>query len=102
MAQLYLQTFGGCQVQLDSRPVKFPTRKALALLVYLAVEGAPKSREQLAALFWPESEAAQGRAVLRNTLGYLKQALQPAPFLVARPDSVALRSAPPEAAINLD
>lgn len=53
----------------------FPTRKTLALLAYLAVTPGAHSREALTALFWPGSDAAHGRAALRNTLAYLRAAL---------------------------
>jgi predicted ATPase/DNA-binding SARP family transcriptional activator len=39
------------------------------------VEGGAHSREKLAALFWPESDAPTGRAALRNTLTQLRAAL---------------------------
>ena len=55
--------------------VTFPTRKALALLSYLVVEGGVQPRERITALFWPESRADLGRAALRKTLAYLRQAL---------------------------
>ncbi|GAC1683325.1 MAG: hypothetical protein PVS3B1_23950 [Ktedonobacteraceae bacterium] len=54
----------------------FRTRKTLGLLIYLAVAGGTHSREKLTALFWPESSEEQGRASLRNTLLYLRHALQ--------------------------
>jgi DNA-binding SARP family transcriptional activator len=64
---------------LDGQPLAFPTRKALALLIYLTVEGGPHSREQLAALFWPESDSERGRATLRRTLSYVRDVLTPTP-----------------------
>ncbi|MFW5942868.1 MAG: ATP-binding protein [Chloroflexota bacterium] len=57
------------------RRLDFATRKALALLVYLAVEKEQKRREALAVLFWPESDRSRARANLRNTLNYLRNAL---------------------------
>ena len=55
--------------------MSFRTRKALALLIYLVVEGGMHSRERLTALFWPESDRSAGRANLRSTLMYLRKAL---------------------------
>ena len=46
----------------------FDTRKAVALLAYLAVTGRPHRRETLAALLWPESDQARARGALRRTL----------------------------------
>jgi DNA-binding SARP family transcriptional activator len=53
----------------------FPTRKALALLIYLVVEGAQQPREKLAALFWPDSDRTHARAMLRYTLADIRRAL---------------------------
>jgi hypothetical protein len=41
---------------IDIRP-----RKALALLIYLAVTNQPHSRDALATLFWPESDQVAAR-----------------------------------------
>ena len=53
----------------------FSTRKELALLIYLAVEGRVHLRKQLSELFWPEGDAIHGRAALRITLLHLRHAL---------------------------
>ena len=53
---------------LDGVPLTFDTRKAVALLAYLAVTGRPHRRETLAALLWPESDQVRSRAALRRTL----------------------------------
>src|ERR1700736_2446474 len=55
--------------------LKFRTRKALALLMYLAVEGGVHSRDKLTALFWPESDQVQGRTILRTTIVYVRNTL---------------------------
>lgn len=75
MSRLSLRLFGSPEVRFGERTLTFRTRKALALLVYLAVEGGQQTRERLSTLLWPESDAALGRASLRNTLGYLHAAL---------------------------
>ncbi len=73
-----------------SRLITLPTRKALALLAYLAVEGGAHSRDKLTALFWPESDSARGRATLRSTLALLRNALgDPEAHLIATRDSLA-------------
>lgn len=66
---------GNPEVHHAGQALKFPTRKTLALLTYLAVAEGMQSRETLTALFWPESNAEQGRAALRNTLTYLRNIL---------------------------
>jgi DNA-binding SARP family transcriptional activator len=49
--------------------------KPLALLAYLAVEGRPVAREELAALLWPEADGPRGRASVRQALWTLRQVL---------------------------
>jgi predicted ATPase/DNA-binding SARP family transcriptional activator len=73
-----LLVLGPPEVHHDGQAVSFPTRKALALLTYLAVEGGLHGREKLATLFWPESDAERGRTMLRRTLAYLREGLRAA------------------------
>ena len=68
MAELALHLFGSPRVLGEGRPLRFDTRKALALLAYLAVTGTPQPRDVLAALLWPEADQARARATLRRTL----------------------------------
>ena len=75
MGQLYLALLGSPEIRHDGQVITFRTRKALALLIYLAVNGGMHSREKLTALFWPESEEEQSRATLRSTLVYVRKAL---------------------------
>ncbi|HEY6541443.1 MAG TPA: AAA family ATPase, partial [Ktedonobacteraceae bacterium] len=63
------------QVRHPQQVLRFRTRKALALLLYLAVEGGMHSRQKIAALFWPESDDAQARTSLRRIVLDLRQAL---------------------------
>ena len=44
------------EVFFGGKPLKFATRKALALFAYLVVESGAQPREKLMSLFWPESE----------------------------------------------
>ena len=60
---------------LDGVPVSVDTRKAIALLAYLAVEGQAQSRAVLATLLWPESDEARGRSALRRTLTALNNGI---------------------------
>src|SRR5262245_31389538 len=91
MSHLNLALLGPPEIRHAGSLLKFPTRKALALLAYLAVEGGAQPREKLIVLFWPESDAARGRAVLRNTLTYLNNLLRPGgpPHLLIERDSLA-------------
>lgn len=63
-----MRLFGAPRVSLAGSPLTFETRKAVALLAYLAVTGRSQRREFLAALLWPESDEARSRASLRRTL----------------------------------
>ncbi|MCU0282285.1 MAG: tetratricopeptide repeat protein [Candidatus Nanopelagicales bacterium] len=65
---LHLQLFGAPCVLRDGGPVRFDTRKATALLAYLAVTGMAHRREALAGLLWPQADASRARAALRRTL----------------------------------
>lgn len=51
------------------------TRKATALLAYLAVSEQPQRRAVLAALLWPETDEQKARGALRRTLSVLRAAL---------------------------
>ena len=75
MGLLRLALLGAPEVHHTGRDVSFPTRKALALLAFLAVEGGRHTREKIAELFWPESDAEQARGSLRYTLATLRGAL---------------------------
>jgi DNA-binding SARP family transcriptional activator len=75
---LHLFTLGAPEVRLGENLVIFPTRKTLALLIYLAIEADSQPREHLAALLWPEASPERGHASLRNTLGHLQTALRKA------------------------
>lgn len=80
--ELKLALLGVPTVQRGGQEATFRTRKALALLIYLAVERGIHARDELAALFWPESDQSKGRAALRSTLAYLRRALRdPSPSI---------------------
>ncbi len=104
-SQLHLHLLGPPEVRLGERLLPFPTRKTLALLIYLALEGGPQPREHLATLLWPESGPERSHASLRNTLGRLQTALRQASgqaqtsYLSVTHDALALN---PDAEIYLD
>src|ERR1700722_10231888 len=75
MAELSLALLAPPTVSRDGRPVTFDTRKAIALLALLAVTGREHSREELAALLWPDADAAKARASLRRTLSVTAAAM---------------------------
>src|SRR3989449_3150619 len=76
MSQLQLSLLGTPVVKHGERTLTFSTRKALALLVYLAVEGGIHPRTTLSESFWPELDAEHGRAALRATLLELRKLLE--------------------------
>jgi DNA-binding SARP family transcriptional activator len=76
MSQLQLSLLGSPIVKLDELTLTFSTRKALALLVYLAVQGGMHTRKTLSESFWPELDAEHGRAALRATLLELRKLLE--------------------------
>jgi DNA-binding SARP family transcriptional activator len=65
---LRLRLLGPPEVVRDDTPVRFDTRKAVALLAVLAVENRPMPRDRLAALLWPDADATRARSALRRTL----------------------------------
>jgi len=75
MNTLTLSFLGTPAVSFAGQMVKFRTRKELALLIYLVVEGGLHARPKLMSLFWPESDAAHGRMMLRRTLADLRHHL---------------------------
>src|SRR5437764_10952184 len=75
MSRLTLSLLGSARVELDGKPVEVDTRKAIALLVYLAVTGQGHRRDTLATLLWPEYDQESARASLRRTLSALKKGL---------------------------
>lgn len=74
-SRLNISLLGPPAVVVDDKPIVVDTRKAIALLAYLAVSGVASTRDELVALFWPESEPDKGRSALRRTLSTLRSAL---------------------------
>lgn len=70
MVKLTVTVLGGGDIHTDAGvPVEFETRKAKALLIYLALNAdRPQWCGQLVALFWERSAEEQDRASLRQTL----------------------------------
>jgi len=75
MAQLTIRLLGAPTIARDAAPITMDTRKATALLAYLAVTGRSHGREALAALLWPEYDDEHARAALRRTLSTLRAAV---------------------------
>src|SRR6266581_29950 len=75
MSDLALFLMGSPRIVRDGIVLNVDTRKATALIAYLAVTKRPQSRDALAALLWPEYDQAHARATLRRTLSTLNKAL---------------------------
>ena len=72
---LSIRLLGPPQACLRGRKLRFGTKKALALLCYLAAEGRKYPRGELAELLWPSSDRRSARTDLRSTLSRLRKAL---------------------------
>src|SRR5262245_58787192 len=85
-----LRLLGGFQARLKHGPsLTVPTRKAQALLAYLALPcGVAHPRDKLAALLWGEMREGQARTNLRQTLFMLRKALA-----IKVPDSLRIDAA---------
>jgi DNA-binding SARP family transcriptional activator len=94
MTRLSLTLLGDFQARFErGAPLRLRTRKAQALLAYLARSpGEPHSRDKLAALLWGERPLAHARGRLRESLFVLRRTLSPAdpPCLAANGEAVVL------------
>jgi DNA-binding SARP family transcriptional activator/tetratricopeptide (TPR) repeat protein len=62
---------GAPVVTVDGKPMEVDTRKATAILAYIAVEGTT-SRDFLTAMLWSDAPADRARSALRRTLSALR------------------------------
>ncbi|HRW06643.1 MAG TPA: BTAD domain-containing putative transcriptional regulator [Caldilineaceae bacterium] len=91
---LYLNLLGTPEFGLYGQmPLRFRTRKAQALLIYLAVTHRSWTRDALATLFWPETDDATARKNLRDILPPLRRQLDD--YLKVDDDTIALDGANP-------
>ncbi len=89
---LYL--LGAPRLERGGEPIGMDTRKATALLAYLALESKQHARDSLAALLWPEYGQSSARAALRRTLSVLKEALGENILEISR-EAIGIRSGAP-------
>ena len=75
MAALNVSLLGPPRVEVDGVPISVDTRKATALLAYLATTEQRHGRDTLADLLWPDHDRVHGRGALRRTLSVLNRAL---------------------------
>ena len=74
MGRVTLLLLGGAELLVDRAPTTVDTRKAIALVAYLAVERTA-ARDTLATLLWPESDESRARSALRRTLSAVRSSL---------------------------
>lgn len=77
MTRLSITLLGTPRAEVDGQTVSVDTRKAIALLAYLAVTAQTHGRDALCALLWPEYDQENARASLRRTVSALKKGLGP-------------------------
>lgn len=75
MQQLSIRLLGWPTIFANGHAITFPTRKALALFIYLVVEDDVQPREKLMDLLWPDSDTRSAQASLRNALARLRKSL---------------------------
>jgi DNA-binding SARP family transcriptional activator/tetratricopeptide (TPR) repeat protein len=72
--QTEILLLGAPRIEHDGAPVEVDTRKATALVAYLAVTRRRHTRDAIAGLLWPEYNQTRARAALRRTLSSLSRA----------------------------
>jgi len=75
VAELRVSLLGAPSIEAGRKRIETDTRKATALLAYLAVSEQPQRRATLAALLWPDTDEQKARGALRRTLSVLRTAL---------------------------
>ena len=86
---LHINLLGIPEIFMDAPPnLRFRTRKAGALLIYLAVTERSWSRDNLATLFWPETADQRARKNLRDILPTLRK--QVGDYLTFDDDNIGL------------
>ena len=79
--RLSITLVGRFALRLDGRPLELRTRKAAAVLGYLALSEAKReSRERLVGLLWSRSDEDKARASLRQVVRELRHVLEDAGF----------------------
>jgi DNA-binding SARP family transcriptional activator len=91
---LQFRLLGQPQITWGGQPLNdFTTRKAQALLIYLASTGYRHSREKLAGLFWPDMPDGQALKNLRTILPGLRQLV--GPYLIVTREAITFDQAQP-------
>ncbi len=75
MRSLSIALLGAPRIEVDAQPLVVDTRKATAVLAFLAVTGHTHTRAVIANLLWPDADPERSRSALRRTLSTLRSAL---------------------------
>ncbi len=98
MSSVKIYLLGSPRLERDVQVAEMDTRKAIALLAYLALSGKEQQRDMLAGLLWPDYDQAGARAALRRTLSTLHKALGQSGLAISR-EAIGFK---PEAGFWLD
>src|SRR5215831_3601806 len=92
-----IRLFGAVQFTWEGKPVRgINSNRLRSLLAFLVLRPeAPQSREQLAALIWPDSDEGQARTNLRQLLHHFRRALpDKCALLISDGDTLQWRRSP--------
>lgn len=67
-----MRCFGVAEVEVDGLPVSMHSRRSMALLAFVVMNGGRHARSSLAATFWEDARTARARANLRSVLSMLQ------------------------------
>lgn len=103
MARVRIEVLGGFSARLEGgEPCVIPTRKAQALLAYLALPaGRFHSRDKLTALMWGDTFEAQARQSFRQALASLRRALASAEAAPLRAEAGSIALNPEAVAVDV-
>lgn len=76
MSGLSIFLFGSPRIELDGAPISLDTRKAIALIAFLATTRQQYSRDYLATMLWSEQDQPHARSALRRTIFTLNRAFE--------------------------
>lgn len=79
---LYL--FGAPRIEREGQSIHMDTRKATALIAYLATQGGFQSRDTLSVMLWADNDHSGARGALRRTLSTLNSALNGCGIVIER------------------
>lgn len=89
--KLHIETLGHLRIHHgDDKPIRFVSRRAELLIVYLAITQRPHTRESLATLLWDDRDQKQSLANLRSLLTRLPKPVKA--FLDIERHSIAMVS----------